>query len=279
MEKSDFYFTKYPNVLLDKVMPLIGSSAFKVLSVIIRNSTGYQKTGDMISLTQFEEQTGLSRNTVLDSITELVDKKIIEKLKKHNSFWYSINEDYLEILTKNGSSNSAKKGSDSELLKVIKPNLKLVQNSNPLKKPLTENKKTTSTHSLSKDNFQKICNYWNELFGYTIDPDNQKIASQIITAMARFSVNQLKMAMFYRSESEFYRKRVPYLRSRPESFFGYPETIRNDMQRKPENVYTYKEMVHKVTTENLDMNRDFQKIDNFQLNGQPLWRLKKQNAS
>lgn len=79
--------------------------------------------------------------------------------------------------------------------------------------------------------------------------------------MAQFSVNQLKIAMLSCSDSEFCRKKVPYLRNHPQSFFGYSETVANDLQRKPRGVFTYDEMVYNVTTENLNMDRDFQKIE------------------
>jgi phage replication O-like protein O len=276
MKKSDFYFTKFPNVLLDDVMPMIGPSSFKVLSIIIRKSRGFQKKGDMISISQFEEQAGLSRNTVLDSIKELVDKKIVNKQKKQNSFWYSINESYLEILLKTGSSNSEKKGSDSELFKVHYPNFEAVQNVNTLKKDLNKNEINTTTTSFSEEEYLKICTYWNERFGGTLKPENQKIKKQIIEALARFSVNQLQKAMFYRSKADYYRKKVPYLRNKPASFFGYPETIMNDLQRKPKNLFTYDEMIDKVVNHQGLTTDDFQMIDSFQENDEKLWEFKKQ---
>ncbi len=277
MEKSGFYFTKYPNVVLDSVMPVIGPSAFKILSIIIRKSRGYQKNGDMISLSQFEEQAGLSRNTVLDSITELVDKKIIEKKRKQNSFWYSINESYLEALSKTDSSNSKKQSSDSALSGVYNPNLYPVQNSNTLKKDLKKDEINTTTISFSEEEYLEVCVFWNKLFGDTLDPKNQRIKKQIITAMGKFSVYQLKKAIFNRSNADYYRKRVPHLRNQPESFFGYPKTISNDLQRKPENVFTHAETVDKIFKEGLNMDCDFQKIDDFQEYGEILWVLRNQN--
>ncbi|MAL19424.1 MAG: hypothetical protein CL670_04565 [Balneola sp.] len=279
MKKSEFYFTKFPNVLLDDVMPMVGPSAFKILSVIIRKSKGYQKKGDMISITQFEDNSGLSRNTVLDAINELVDKRIIKKQKKKNSFWYSINEDYLDILSKNGSSNSERKGSDSELLKVYIPNLKPVQNSNTLKKDLNKNKINTTSNSISDEDYQKVCSYWNLLFDNTLDPDNQNIKKQIFQVIAQFSVNQLKKAMFNRSKSDYYKERVPHLRSKPGSFFGYPETITNDLKRKSKNMFTYDEMIRKVANQAGLTTDDFQIIEDLQENGEKLWEQKKQKNS
>ncbi len=89
-------YTPIANEILEKISgtSLLGSE-FQMILFVIRKTYGYQKKTDIISLTQFEKGTGLSRPTVVKTIKNLMTRKILVKVYlpgKRISF--SFNKDY-----------------------------------------------------------------------------------------------------------------------------------------------------------------------------------------
>lgn len=68
-----------PNDLIDHWMPLLSEGELKILLFVIRQTFGWNKERDYISLSQFEKATGLSKPTVCKSTQSLVDKGVIRK--------------------------------------------------------------------------------------------------------------------------------------------------------------------------------------------------------
>lgn len=62
-----------PNAFVDEAMKKLSPTANILYIVIVRKTRGWQKNVDAISLSQFEEITGLSRKTVVKAIAELVE--------------------------------------------------------------------------------------------------------------------------------------------------------------------------------------------------------------
>jgi phage replication O-like protein O len=75
-------YTPFPNEVIDGLMVLLSGAEYKILSVIIRQTLGWKKQWDGISLTIFIDKTGLSKQGVLDSIESLEDNKLILTDKK-----------------------------------------------------------------------------------------------------------------------------------------------------------------------------------------------------
>jgi len=69
--------TQLPNEIIDVHMKNLSHISFKVVVVICRKTFGWHKETDSISLSQIQELTGLSRNSVLKSINELETLGII----------------------------------------------------------------------------------------------------------------------------------------------------------------------------------------------------------
>ncbi len=69
--------TQMPNEIIDVYMKQLSDKAFKVLSVICRKTIGWHKETDSISASQIVNISGLSRSSVLRSIKELEDLKLI----------------------------------------------------------------------------------------------------------------------------------------------------------------------------------------------------------
>jgi phage replication O-like protein O len=64
----------------------IPGEARQILDAVIRKTYGWQKSEDEISLTQFQNLTGLSRSSVARAINWLVTKKLLVRYKEVTSF-------------------------------------------------------------------------------------------------------------------------------------------------------------------------------------------------
>lgn len=69
--------TQVPNVLLDLLMPVVAPALWKIISLVARQTYGWQKKWDAISLTQAVEKTGLSRRCVIDGFAVLVKAGVL----------------------------------------------------------------------------------------------------------------------------------------------------------------------------------------------------------
>lgn len=69
--------TQTPNDLFDKLMKDMSEAELKVVLAAIRQTLGYHKTKDPISLTRFEEITGLSRQAVVDGVNAAIDRGVL----------------------------------------------------------------------------------------------------------------------------------------------------------------------------------------------------------
>lgn len=81
MNKFQANFFQAPNYIIDELMNKMSSSAFKCYMVIIRQTVGWQKLSDEISISQFVEKTGNSKNTILKACKELEELNLIKKTK------------------------------------------------------------------------------------------------------------------------------------------------------------------------------------------------------
>lgn len=69
--------TQTPNEILDKYLPILKGSELKVLLIICRQTIGWHKETDRISISQLELKTGLSNRAVIDASRSLEKKGII----------------------------------------------------------------------------------------------------------------------------------------------------------------------------------------------------------
>lgn len=89
-------YTAIANEILEKLVntSLLGSE-FQVLFFIIRKTYGYQKKADIISLSQFQKGTGISRPTIVKTIKNLISRNMIVKIYlPEDKISFSINKDY-----------------------------------------------------------------------------------------------------------------------------------------------------------------------------------------
>lgn len=83
-------YTQTPNLLLDEHLPDMGHAETKVVLVVVRKTMGWHKRADVISLTQLEKLTGLSRQGVLNGIEDAIERGVLQREKAGSSYAYSL---------------------------------------------------------------------------------------------------------------------------------------------------------------------------------------------
>lgn len=115
-------FTRVPNALIDHAMRELGNAAFRVLVVVARKTIGWAKQRDQISLSQFEELTGLARQHVIRGIAEARERGFIAHYRsgQHSFFELTLdagisqlqnvtsNEKLLVLVTKSNQTSNEK---------------------------------------------------------------------------------------------------------------------------------------------------------------------------
>ncbi|KYQ83544.1 hypothetical protein AWW72_13225 [Acinetobacter sp. NRRL B-65365] len=112
MSKIERGYTRLPNMLIDDlVMAQLSDKAFKCLMFIVRQTVGFDRDSDNISITQFQSICGIKkRDTVMAVIKELEDCKIIKVDRKKgcwNVYFFTPNQ-YHEtgLVPRNGTSTT-----------------------------------------------------------------------------------------------------------------------------------------------------------------------------
>lgn len=89
--------TAIANEILDTLCKTrINGQDRQVLDFIFRKTYGWQKKRDRISLSQFEDGTGMKRARICDCIKNLINMKIIIKIQDDNGSTYEFNKNYDE---------------------------------------------------------------------------------------------------------------------------------------------------------------------------------------
>lgn len=74
-------YTQSPNILFDEVFKTLKEGELRVILVIIRQTFGWHKSFDRISLSQIAEKSGLERSYACRSLKSLIQKRLVEKKK------------------------------------------------------------------------------------------------------------------------------------------------------------------------------------------------------
>lgn len=70
-------FFQCPNIIIDEYLKELSGSELKCFLFIVRKTKGWHKDFDAISISQFEEYTGLSNRAVIDACNSLVSRGFI----------------------------------------------------------------------------------------------------------------------------------------------------------------------------------------------------------
>jgi hypothetical protein len=79
--------TQVPNIFLDRVMPAATEAVFKLLMCVARQTYGWRKEWDAISITQLEKLTGLSNRSVIDNMAILRDAGLVVRRSGEKPEW------------------------------------------------------------------------------------------------------------------------------------------------------------------------------------------------
>jgi hypothetical protein len=104
--------TPFPNFFLDKVMPIVSPSVWKVLCFLWRKTVGWDKQIDLLSLSQLTKGAGVCKDTVLRAVAFWEDVGLISRKARsgyRGTSLYAVNFTYdpslvlnnLERLVKN----------------------------------------------------------------------------------------------------------------------------------------------------------------------------------
>jgi len=66
-----------PNVIVDIMLPHLGDAEFKCLIFIVRKTFGWGKAIDQVSISQFENGTGLSRPSIIKALKKLTKYQVV----------------------------------------------------------------------------------------------------------------------------------------------------------------------------------------------------------
>lgn len=257
-------FTQVPNELIDTHLNKIKNSELKVYMLICRKTLGFQKRKDKISLSQMTKITGLAKSTVIEAIKGLQHYGLIHKYTGQQTHQYGIEIGPLE----------KPDGSISEPLAVQKSDREVVRESDTQKKASKQKEINTTTDSsseLSEDVF-KVITRWNQIFDHKILTIDDAVVPMIQKVVEVFTTEQLFTAMENRSGAPFYENRYA-LKHNPKSFFGYPQTIKNDLSRAQESLFSYDQKVDRITG-GKNKDSDFEIVKNrLDSQGRPLWKL------
>lgn len=105
-------FTQFHNANFDHIMPIVSSSAWKILCLIIRKTKGWQKDEDDIAYSQLKAGTGIKSDaTISRAIKELLELGVIQVGKavhQADPHAYRLNKSYSCRTSKNEDSTPKK---------------------------------------------------------------------------------------------------------------------------------------------------------------------------
>lgn len=85
-------YTQIPNLLLDELVPEISTLAeLKIVLVIARQTFGYHKRYDQLSISQLMAKTGLHRASVVEGVKAAVERGLLKRKASGQSYLYALN--------------------------------------------------------------------------------------------------------------------------------------------------------------------------------------------
>lgn len=97
-------YTQTPNDLFDHWLPHLGGVELKVLMVIMRQTFGWHKTREKISLSFFQKLTGSNRTNICNALNALIEKGLVSKEIVGD---LGIEETYYELVVDDGGSTNS----------------------------------------------------------------------------------------------------------------------------------------------------------------------------
>lgn len=132
-----------PNAVIDELMSVLSGAEFKCYMLVVRQTTGWNKQKDAVSISQMMEKCSLSNRGVIDACEKLVELGLLTKSKGFRGMnVFSVNFDKVATCELTSPVNSAH--STCELTSQVPVNSAHTQNTT---KQNTNTKNTTLTGS------------------------------------------------------------------------------------------------------------------------------------
>ncbi|WP_446089869.1 replication protein [Acinetobacter sp. 1124_18A] len=196
MSKKEEGYTRMPNSLIDdQIMAQLNDKAFKCLMLIVRQTSGFDRTLHTIAITQFQKYCGIKkRDTVMSCIKELEDKKIIFVSRKTgclNEYSINTNPSLETVLPPNGTSTIKGDGASTTKRDGTSP-VKRGTNKETLKETL-------------KENIYVIFEFWKTTFNSSKTVLTEKRKKKIEARLEQgYSVEDIKKAIVNCSKSDYH---------------------------------------------------------------------------
>jgi phage replication O-like protein O len=133
-------YTQIPNLLLDDHMPLMKEAELKIVMAIARQTLGWHKQRDKLSISQLMEKTGLSKQGVIDGVNDGLKRGVIDRQAVGQGFTYGLVVSDVDQSTELTSQDS---GQVSD---------KPVKNSDKQEPPTSQQSRHTKERSLKESN-------------------------------------------------------------------------------------------------------------------------------
>ena len=138
-------YTQTPNVIFDN-MSQMTNSEFKVICAIARQTFGWHKRTDRLSISQIVAMTGLSHRGVIYAIQSLLERDFIVRYPDGNGFQYGIN---VAEIDEDGADSAI---SAQEVVQSVHRDSaisaqEVVQSVHTQKKPINKHKESSSSSS------------------------------------------------------------------------------------------------------------------------------------
>jgi len=120
MANGDGY-TRFPNWLLDEAMPNCDSSEWAILCAVVRNTAGWNKPSQRMSIADFSTATGIKgRQNITRAVKSLLDKGYLERESDGQAFIYCVptSNDSL-LVTKDNQSRIVTSTSNDSLPELV----------------------------------------------------------------------------------------------------------------------------------------------------------------
>lgn len=196
MSKKEEGYTRMPNSLIDdQVMAQLNDKAFKCLMLIVRQTSGFDRTSHTIAITQFQKFCGIKkRDTVMACIKELEDKKIILVNRKTGCLnEYSINTNQSHETVLPSKVTSTIKGDGTSTMKR--------DETSPVKRGTN---KETLKETL-KENIYVVFEFWKTTFNSQKTVLTEKRKKKIEARLEQgYSVEDIKLAITNCSKSDYH---------------------------------------------------------------------------
>lgn len=196
MSTKEEGFTRLPNSLIDdQIMAQLNDKAFKCLMLIVRQTSGFDRTSHTIAITQFQKFCGIKkRDTVMACIKELEEKKIIQVIRKTghlNEYFISQNQYQETVLPSNGTSTVKGDGTSTAKRDETSP-VKRGTNKETLKETL-------------KENIYVVFEFWKTTFSSPKTVLTEKRKKKIQARLEQgYSVEDIKLAILNCSKSDYH---------------------------------------------------------------------------